>query len=167
MRKIGKKQLIVGGVAVAVIAAGAGTALAYWSTTGSGGGSATTSSGNGHAVQITDNSSSLSPMYPGDSAQTVTVTVTNSDASQKAYVAGVSAYLTVTPTAGNTCDATDYKLNGVAGVTSANPANLTWTGEELAASAHDTTSYTLQFNNKSTLQDGCKGAAVAITYASN
>lgn len=168
MRKFSKKQYLVAGVAAAaVIGLGTGTAIAYWSSSGSGTGSATTATGS--TVNITDNSSGLTAMYPGDSPQTVTVTVTNNSTTQKAYVAGVTALLSVTKAGGapaGTCDASDYLLNGAPGSTT--PSALTWTGQELNANGGNATAtYSLQFNDKTTAQDTCKGASVAITYASS
>jgi hypothetical protein len=165
-----KRHLLVVAVAGGIVAASGGAAYAYWSTSGSGSGSGGTANGATAAIAITDDSSSLSAMFPGDSAQTVTVTATNSDSQQSAYVNGVSAYLTVTEAdnaPAGTCDASDYLLNGASGVDSSNPASLNWTPADLAAGATASTTFTLQFNNKDSVQDACQGASVAITYASN
>ena len=61
MMKFTKKKLIVGGIAVAVVAAGAGTALAYWTTSGSGTGSATNASSNGTIVLHASFANGLTP----------------------------------------------------------------------------------------------------------
>ncbi len=72
------------------------------------------------------------------------------------------------PAPAGTCDESDYLPDGVADVDAANPASLTWTAADLAAGAQAATTFTLQFNNKpASNQDACKGAAVAITYASS
>lgn len=167
MRKISKKQLIVGGVAAAVIAAGTGTALAYWSTTGSGTGSATTTSGVSNSLAFT--TSTINAMYPGDSAQNFKVTVQNTDANQSEYVTSVKAYLTVTPTSGNTCDATNYLLDGHSDTSVSAPVTLAWTAQELAkgASASTDSTDTIQFHNTTSNQDGCKDAAVTINYVAS
>jgi hypothetical protein len=170
MRKITKKQAAV--VAAATVAAvGAGTVgYAYWSTTGSGTGTASTDSG---AASLTFAQSQIAAMYPGDAAQSFSVTVTNT-AGNSAYVGHVKAYLTVAQANGatGTCSAGDYKLGttatnvAAAPGTAASAIDLNWTAQELAkTSGHaDATGY-IQFNDSSTAnQDGCKGATVTVNY---
>jgi hypothetical protein len=63
------------------------------------------------------------------------------------------------------CDGTDYKLNGAPAPTNAtDAAAITVTQADLAPTATTTGTFTMQFNNKSTDQNACKGAAVTITY---
>jgi hypothetical protein len=152
------KKIAGGVVAGAVLVAGGGAAWAYWSSQGTGTGSASTSAGASN-LSIAQ-TSTISNMYPGDAAQTISGTVTN-NAANKAYVNAVTVSIAgVTKAAGatGTCDATDYTLS--------NPTMSV--AQDVAAGATvNFTGATLQFNNKATNQDGCKGATVNLAYASN
>jgi hypothetical protein len=162
MRRFTKKQYLVAGVAAAIIAGTAGSAIAFWSTSGTGTGSASTSAGS-NDLTITQ-TSVISNMYPGDSAQTISGTVTNTNATQSEYVNDVTVSIaSVTQTtaglAAGTCDATDYALGS--------PAMHVTTDLAHGATA-PFTGATLQFFNKTASnQDGCKGATVNLAYASN
>jgi hypothetical protein len=168
MRKFSKKQFLAAGAAAAILAAGGGVAYAYWSTTGSGTGNATTSGGVAQGIAITGDVADA--MFPGDSAQTVTFTATNTS-TQSVYVSGVKAYLSVAKAAGapaGTCDSTDYLLNGSeAPGTAETAATLAWSAQEIAAGADAKSTFTIQFNDKTSNQDACKGASVTVNYASN
>lgn len=160
MRKIGKKKLIVAGIATAVIAAGAGTALAYWTSTGSGTGGGTTASSSAADIQV-QQQGTLTAMYPGDSAQNLVVKVHNAG-TNSAYVNTVSAAsISVTPLPSKTCTTADYTFTQ-------SPQTVQL---DIAAGATTSATYTvgtLQFNDKpDTVQDGCQGATVTVTYASN
>ena len=160
MRKITKRTAaVVAGGALAV--ATAGTAFAYWSTSGSGTGTAATQSG---SVVLSYTTAALNSMYPGDSSQPLKVTVKNTSATQKGYVGGVKAYIT-TNQAG--CTAADYLLNGTAGADATHPQSLTWSAVDLAAGASQDATGTIQFNNTGANQDACQGATVTLNYTSN
>ena len=157
MRTIGKKKskLIVGTATVALV--GGGVAFAYWTTGGSGTGSATT----GTSVAITAvQTSTVSGMRPGDSAQALAGTFNNPN-SGPVYVATVTASIdSVVKDAGaaaGTCDASDYTL-----------ANATMTvGAEVPAGNAQGSWFgaTIKFNNKAAVnQDACKGATVNLRY---
>ena len=158
MNLFSRKKIAVVVAGGAIVLATAGGAYAYWSTSGSGTGSASTSAGAANLTVV--QTSTLSNMYPGDSAQTITGTVTN-NAVNSAYVANVTvsiASVTQGVGASGTCDATDYTLVSPVMNVSADIASLgsrTFTGA------------TLKFNNKATNQDGCKGATVNLAYAAN
>lgn len=161
-----KQKLLVAGVGAAVLST-SGVAFAYWSTGGGGTGSATTSSGSTNQLEVTDNSSSLTAMFPGDAAQTITATVTNKNASESYHLATLKAYLTIDEThATDGCTIGDYMLNGVASDgTAASPTDLGITATDLIHGATATKTFTLHFNNKTdTLQNACKGAVVTIHY---
>ncbi|MEU4195000.1 hypothetical protein AB0E69_24080 [Kribbella sp. NPDC026611] len=151
-----KKKILVATAAVIVI--GAGTAFAYWSTQGSGSGSGTTSAGDSSLV-ITQ-TSTIANMFPGDAAQPITGTVKNT-AANSAYVNTVTVSIaSVTKAAGATgdCDATDYTL----------AAPVMTIAKDVATNATEPFSgASLKFNNKASNQDGCKGATVNLSYASN
>jgi hypothetical protein len=154
--QVNKKKIATVVATGAVGLAGAGVAFGYWSTSGSGTGSASTSAG---AANLSiSQTSTISNMYPGDSAQTISGSVTN-QAANAAYVTSVTvsiAGVTQAPAATGSCDASDYTL-----------ATPTMTvGQDVAAGGTATFSgATLKFNNKASNQDGCKGATVNLSYA--
>ena len=159
-----KKKIAAVGVA-AIAAASAGIAGAYWTTTGSGqgAGSATTGVNN----TLTFEQTALTAMFPGDSSQTLTVKVTNT-AQQSVFVGDVAAYLEVTKAGGapaGTCDATDFLLgNAPAPGTAETALSLAWTDAELDKDEFANATGSIQFNNKGSNQDACKGASVAVKY---
>ena len=139
----------------AVVAASA--AIAYWTAGGSGTGSATT----GTNVALTAvQTSTVTNMYPGDTAQTLSGNFNNPNPSLS-YVATVTASIAsvikATGAAAGTCDATDYTLGApimtVGADVLAGTARGAWTGA------------TIKFNNKASNQDACKGATVNLAYA--
>jgi hypothetical protein len=156
------KKLAIAAVSTVAAVGVATSAFAFWSTTGSGSGSASATAG--VSGQLGFSTSSINAMYPGDSAQAVTVTVTNNSSdNSKVQVASVKAYLTVS----GSCAADDFKLDGNAAPGDATSAiSLAWTNTELAhgASASTAGTDTIQFNDKGTNQDGCKSAAVTLHY---
>ena len=157
-----KKKIAALGVS-AVAVASAGIAGAYWTTTGTGEGSGATTAGVDGELDITQ-STVLSEMFPGDTAQTLTVNVAN-PSDQSVYVADVSAYLTVTESNEGTCDAGDFLLGGNAAPgAEADAISLVWDAQELAKDAADDATTTIQFNNLDENQDACKGATVTINY---
>jgi hypothetical protein len=155
MKNTSRKQSVLGAVAaILLIAAGA---YAYWTSTGSGTGSA--SAGTTSAVTV-NQTTTLSAMYPGDSAQTISGNFDNPNPGP-VYVGTVTASISsVTKASGapsGTCDASDFTLASAAMTVNAEvPAGTakgSWTGA------------TIKFNNKATNQDACKGATVNLSYA--
>jgi hypothetical protein len=174
MRKFSKKAIATVAAGSALVIGGGGVAFAYWTSSGTGTGTATTSAGAANlsfGSTTTDGTSALSAMYPGDTAQSFQATLTN-NATNKAYVSAVKAYLTIDSshaTAG--CSASDYLLGNATATTlspapgdAASATALTWTAQELAASGSDKATGKIQFNDKNTSQDACKGATVTINY---
>lgn len=154
--KFTKKRIVVAAVAALVLIP-AGTAFAYWTVGGSGSGTATT----GTSADITVNqTSTLNAMYPGDTAQTLSGDFDNTN-SGPVYVGTVTVSIDsvtkATGAAAGTCDATNYTLS--------NPVMTV--GHEVASgtSVDSWSGATIKFNNKTTSQDGCKGATVNLTYA--
>jgi hypothetical protein len=144
-------------VTLALMLVGAGGAFAYWTVGGSGTGTATT----GTVADITVvQTSTVSGMAPGDSAQTLSGNFDNPNTGP-VYVATVTASISsVTDASGDPvvgCDKTDYTLANaamtVAAEIPAGTAQGAWTGA------------TIKFNNKATNQDACKGATVNLAYA--
>jgi hypothetical protein len=158
-----KKKTAATLTAGAIVVGGAAGAYAYWTTSGSGTGSAATSAGVSN-LAVTQ-TSTISNMFPGDSAQAISGTVKN-NATQSAYVTAVTASITsVDKAAGaalGTCDASDYVL--------ANPVMTV--GVDVAAGATQSFSgASIKFNNKTGAtaanQDACKGATVNLAYAAS
>jgi hypothetical protein len=163
MRKLSMKQkALVAGVGVAVLST-SGVAFAYWTTGGTGSGTASTSAGAANKLGIGGDVPLA--MYPGDSAQTITATVTN-NGSENYKVQSLKAYLTVADPQGTAgCSSSDYLINNVAAPgTAAAAADLSITPIDLAPAGTQTVDYTIHFNNKSTNQDFCKGASVTVHY---
>ena len=153
---LSRKRAVIAGALIAVLAAAA--AYAYWTSTGAGTGTASTQtpSGSVNAVQT----STISNMYPGDTAQTLSGNFTNTNAGPARVATVTVSIASVTKAAGapaGTCDATDYTLaNATMTVNADVPAGTaqgSWTGA------------TIKFNNKATNQDACKGATVNLSYA--
>ena len=112
MAKLRTKKGLLAGVAVL---AAAGAAFAYWSGSGSGSGSGSTATGT--SALAANQTTTLTPMYPGDSAQTISGNFNNTNAGP-VYVSSVAASIaSVTKAAGapaGTCDATDFTLASAA-----------------------------------------------------
>jgi hypothetical protein len=159
MNKLPRKRLVLI-VTAALLLTGGGIAFAYWSAGGSGTGSATT----GTSVAITANqTSTVTNMRPGDSAQTLSGTFTNTNTGP-VYVASVVASISSVDKAvgapSGTCDATDYTLANATMTVNAEVASGTGVGAWTGA--------TIKFNDKvATNQDACKGATVNLAYTVN
>lgn len=147
---------VAAAASVVLVVAGAGAAYAYWTAGGSGTGTAAT--GTNVALTAVQTSAPAS-MGPGDAPQSLNGTFLNPN-SGPVYVTSVTASISSVTKAGGapagTCDASDYTLaNAVMSVNA-------------EAAADDTTTWsgaTIQFNNKVSNQDACKGATVNLAYA--
>jgi hypothetical protein len=149
MRKPSKKALAV--VTAVALLAGGGTAFAYWTTTGSGTGSATNASANGTIVLHAAFANGLTP----GASQTVTYTADNAGTSSL-YVGTITP--TVSIDAGHSgCLVGDFTI----------PATNSNTTVAAGASGVAAGTGTLTFANTALNQDGCKGAIVTLTLASN
>jgi len=155
MFRMNKKR----GVGLVVVAVLAGTvgAIAYWTAGGSGSGSASVA---GAQTALTVNQTTvLTPMYPGDSAQTISGDFDNTN-SGPSYVGTVTASIaSVTKAVGapaGTCDATDFTLANAAMTVNAEVPVGSGTGAWTGA--------TIKFNTKASNQDACKGATVGLSY---
>ena len=154
-RLIRRRGLVLG-VVISLVAAGA--AFAYWTAGGSGTGTGSTA---GAQSALTANqTTTLTAMYPGDSAQTISGNFNNPN-SGPIYVSTVTVSIaSVTQAAGapaGTCDDTDYTLGSTTMAVGA---------EVPAGNAKGAfTGATIKFNNKATNQDACKGATVNLAYA--
>ncbi len=151
MKSRSKKLIVVAVVSAALLAAGGGT-YAYWTSVGSGSSTAST----GTVVAVTVNqTTTVAGLAPGLAAQSLSGNFDNPNAGP-VYIAAVTAVVTGTDKAG--CTATDYTIAGTATV-----------GAQVAAGSGvgSWSGLTIQFNNKGTNQDACKGAVVAIAYTAS
>lgn len=145
--KTRRRGVVAGMLLALVVAAGA---YAYWTNSGGGTGSATTANPAGGLLSATN--SSVSGLAPGAGAQTFDVTISNSGSSD-IQASSLSAVVT-TDKAG--CDNTDYSVtlpDISAGV------NVPASGSTAAIAGGS-----IDFVNKATNQDACKGATVTLTY---
>lgn len=155
-RKNSKRGLILTAVTVLAVAA---AAVAYWTAGGSGSGSATAAGA--QSTLTVNQTTTLTAMYPGDSAQTISGNFDNPNPGP-IYVGTVTASIASVTKAGGapagTCDASDFTLASAA---------MTVNAEVPAGSAKGSwTGATLKFNDKTTTnQDACKGATVNLSYA--
>jgi hypothetical protein len=142
-----------------VLLAIGGGAYAYWTVSGSGTGSASTGTVAGSIT--VHQTSTVTNLRPGGTAQALSGNFDNSDASP-VYVTSVTvsiASVTTVPT-GGACSASDYTLTGatmaVGAEIPAGSAQGHWTGATIA------------FNDKPAAnQDTCKGATVNLAYAAS
>ena len=152
MPKLNKKIAAIA-AATTIVAAGAGTAFAYWTTTGSGSGSASVATSNG---TITLHAAFNGNLTPG-TVETVSYTADNPGTSSL-YVG------TITPTV--SIDAAHVTAGCLVGDFSIAP-----TTSNTTVPAHTTGmavgTGTLAFADSSANQDGCKGAVITLTLASN
>ena len=150
-----RRGLVLGGVVTLVIA---GSAFAFWTAGGSGTGSAGVAAGT--SALTANQTTVLTAMYPGDSAQTISGNFDNPN-SGPIYVSTVTASISsVTKATGapaGTCDATDFTLASAAMTVNAEIAAGTAKGAFTGAQ--------IRFNNKTVNQDACKGATVNLAYA--
>jgi hypothetical protein len=149
-----RAQMLLG---VVVTLAVAGAAFAFWTGGGSGSGSGSAA---GAQTPLTANqTTALTAMYPGDSAQTISGNFDNPN-SGPIHVGTVSVSVaSVTKAVGapaGTCDATDFTLAGTTmNVNAEVPAG---------SGAGSFTGATIRFNDKAVSQDACKGATVSLAY---
>jgi hypothetical protein len=159
-----KRRLTVLWATMAIVLGGGGVALAYWTSSGTGTGTASTSAGSSNLTYAT---SAINAMYPGDSSQPFTVTVTNNSTTQKEHVSGVSAYIT---TSNPSCTGANFLLDGSPAPSTAGTAvALHWANTELAAnggSGSTSGADTIQFNDTNGNQDDCESVTVTLNYVS-
>jgi hypothetical protein len=156
MSKFTKKRGAILGAVLALALAGA--AYAYWTSTGSGTGAA--SAAGAQSALTANQTTVLTAMYPGDSAQTISGNFDNPN-SGPIYVSTVTVSIASVTKANSapagTCDASDFTLASAA---------MTVNAEVAAGNAKGSfTGATLKFNNKGSNQDACKGATVNLAYA--
>lgn len=152
-----KKKLVVVGFAVAALVS-SGTALAYWTQSGTGTGSATAGTTTG--ITVNQTSVSASALYPGGTAEALSGTFTNPNASP-VNVSTVAAVVSSISGGGtdNTkpaCTTADFAIGGSSGPYTVAPGTLTaWSG------------LTVRLVPGTLNQDNCKNATANITYTAN
>jgi hypothetical protein len=156
MLKVRKPRIVA--LAVVAVLVVAGAAFAFWTAGGSGTG--TGSAAGSQTALVANQTTTLTAMYPGDTAQTISGNFNNPN-SGPIQVATVTASISsVTKAVGapaGTCDATDFTLASAA---------MTVNAEVPAGNAKGAfTGATIKFNDKATNQDACKGATVNLAYA--
>jgi hypothetical protein len=152
MQVLSKKSIVIGTAGVMLIV-GTGVAYAYWSAGGTGTGTAPTGASTALVVNQT---SVLGPMFPGDTAQTLSGTFDNVG-SGTVHVTSVTASIASVAGGDGACSAADYTL-----------ANATMSAVQevpVGTSQGAWTGATLHFNNTTANQDGCKNAVVTLSYA--
>lgn len=153
LTKLTKKKKLLAITAAIVLLGGA--AFAYWTVGGSGDGSAATSASSADVTVV--QTSVVTAMEPGDAAQALSGTFANTN-DGPVYVGTVTASIASVFVGGVVavgCDATDYTLAN---------AVITYNAEVLADDTSTWSGPTIQFNNKATNQDACKGATVNLQY---
>ena len=147
-------------IALGLLLAITAGAISYWSATGAGTGEAQALESAQQAL-VVNQTSTLTPMYPGDSAQSLSGNFDNPN-SGPVHVGTVTVSISgVTKAAGapaGTCDAGDFTLAGaemtVGAEIPAGTAKGSWSGA------------TIQFaNDPAVNQDACKGATVSLSYS--
>ncbi len=164
LRKFNKKTVLIALSVVAVLAV-AGTAVAYFTNSGSGTGSATV----GTSVAATVDGTSTAILYPGDPAGIpVSITVTNNGAGSQqidtVHFTGADAFagpgftnpIPVGTGAGQ-CDVAAFTMANVL------------INEDLAAGATTSGVHTgtLKMADTGVSQDGCKNAVLRLNLTSN
>ena len=155
--RLKKRALIPVAIALVAVIAATGVVYGYWTANGSGTGTAAVAN---DVSNLTVNQTTvLDPMFPGDTAQTISGDFDNPNTAATFVNTVTVSISSVTKAVGapaGVCDATDFTLtNPVATVSALVPVGTgvgSWTGP------------TLQFNNKAVNQDACKGATVNLAY---
>jgi hypothetical protein len=152
-----RRRIVPVAIAMVALLVFSGVAYAYWTAGGAGTGTAQAAAGLTPLTVV--QTTTLTAMYPGDTAQTISGNFNNPNPGP-VYVTTVTASIASVVKAGGapagTCDATDFTLTTTATVNAEIPAGNakgSWTGP------------TIHFNDKGSLQDACKGATVNLAYS--
>jgi hypothetical protein len=136
----------------------AGTAFAYWSTTGSGTGTSIT--GTGATVTVTQTGTTPTGLSPGGTSQPIAFKITNGKTTPQ-YIASVTiAVGTIIKnsdgvTAATGCTAGDFAVTQPGAINTNLPAGDT---------AFNSTSAAIRMLESGSNQDGCKDVTVNLTY---
>jgi len=162
--KASKKRMTRITVVAAALGLIGGGAYAYWTLTGGGSGSATT--GTVAGTLTVNQTSTISDLRPGGTAQTLSGDFDNTDTSP-VYVASVTATVSsVTKAEGapaGTCTTGDYTIVGSPWAVGTEVAS----GTSVGSWGTTGTPMTIVFNDTAANQDACQGATVTITYSTS
>jgi hypothetical protein len=142
----------VGGVFIA------GTAFAYWSTSGSGTGTSLT--GTGSTVTVTQTGTTPSGLSPGGTAQPIAFKITNPKSTPQ-YIASVTIGIgTIVLTSDGTtaatgCSASDFAIVQPTAINTNLPSGDT---------PFNSSGATIKMLETGVNQDGCKNVTVNLTY---
>lgn len=152
MKRMTRSGYIATGTAAAVLVFGGGAAFAFWTSSGSGTGTA--AAGTTADVSITQ-TGSITGLYPGGPAQTISVDITNPNAGD-ITLAGVTASVSSTSDAG--CTAADFSISGPV-----------WSGGIIAGGAVQAASgATITMLDRAGVnQDACKGVTINLAFAAS
>jgi hypothetical protein len=151
-----RRLLVIGGIVTALVAV-SGTALGYWTTSGTGSGTADVGTIPGVSVVQFGATGGL---VPGGAAQPISFTIHNAGTSQ--YITSVAIVVSGVSGGGNAhggCQATDFSIAG----------GTVAIGADLANGDHDYTSTgaTISMANTGSNQDDCKGASVTLGFTAS
>lgn len=151
-----KRTLVLAAVAVLALTGGA---IAYWTAGGAGTGSGSAASG--QQGLVVNQTTTLSAMYPGDSAQTLSGNFDNPNPGPSrvgTVTVSIGSVTKATGAVAGTCDASDFTVAN---------ATMTVNAEVPSGNAQGAwTGATIKFNNKAGAnQDQCKGATVSLSYS--
>ena len=154
-KNVSRKAAAIAVATALTVFGGAGAAIAYWTTTGSGTGSTTVSSANGTVVLHGTIGSGV--LAPGTS-RSVTFTADNAGASDL-RVRTIKLDSINVDSAHSSCVVTDFSMADVASDTTVVHGS---SGQAVAGTG------TLAFaNDLVNSQDGCKGATLTLNLSSN
>jgi hypothetical protein len=146
-----KRRLIPVALAILVLVVGSGVAYAYWTSTGSGAGTGTTAAGVTNLTATV--ATPLTAMYPGDTAQTISIDIHNPSTTETVHVTSVAASVTSTSNGG--CTSADFTVTGSPATVNQNIVAL---GDITVAGPQ------IQFNNTAGNQDACKSVTVNLSF---
>jgi hypothetical protein len=152
------KKLVTGVATGAIVLAGSGVALAYWTASGNGSGTGTTTAG---ASNLTIwQKGTVTGVYPGGPAMPVVATITN-NADNSAFVHQVVvSILQVQKPYGatGTCDASDFELT----------SDTIKVDQEIPSkSLIEISGAGIHFVDKAANQDACKNATISLHLAAS
>ena len=158
-----RRKLLIASVACTVLTGG--TALAYWTSSGSGSGTAST--GNSTAIAVTQGVS-IAGLYPGGPSQALSGTFDNNGTGATpgtigSITASVAAFTSQTDAGKPACTEADYQITGSASGPYSVPVGAgvgSWSGLGIQMVDKPT-------GNPANNQDNCQGLDVTINYTAN
>lgn len=146
-----KKKIVTAGLALGIVLGTAGTAFAYFSSTGSGTGTATVGSSSPWVVAVA--APTGGPLLPGSGTETFTYTVTNSGTGAQGLNA--TAASVANSGTGGACLATWFTVT-----------NTSISGD-VAGGGHLSSSVTVQLTDTTANQDACQGVSPILTVTAS